>query len=369
MSTAERRLHMLVPEDGGGFEVMPPRLEVQDSPILSFTVLNHRYIICTCMSGRLVVYDSITGALVADRRDHSKYVVQVAQHALQDDTGVAYLATAGWDGKMNIYRASLAPGFQLGEPIARITFPTSPEALHFVLHPDDEDDDRIFLVVTRRDSSFLYYYEIPTSTSSSDIAELPLAGRQNLAPHSNAWVAFTPSAIVPHPKDATLLAVATSAVPHMKLLIVRLLFPSASQETRPASTTIPPTLPDPTASNTEGNLTAAQQARAALALQDREAAAISIHATTMAPQTQYSTPGLAWRPDGSGVWVNSDDGVIRGIETSTGKVVASLDGGHEAGSKVRCLWAGYVGAEGDGGRREVLVSGGFDQRLVAWGVA
>ena len=79
----------------------------------------------------------------------------------------------------------------------------------------------------------------------------------------------------------------------------------------------------------------------------------------MAPQTPYSTPAVAWRPDGSGVWVNGDDGAVRGIEASTGKVACTLRG-HEDGSKVRCLWAGRV----DG--VEWMVSGGFDQRLIVW---
>ena len=63
------------------------------------------------------------------------------------------------------------------------------------------------------------------------------------------------------------------------------------------------------------------------------------------------------------MWVNGDDGAIRGVEASTGKVVITLKGGHEEGSKVRCLWAGSVDGE------EWLVSGGFDQRLVVWTAA
>jgi len=85
----------------------------------------------------------------------------------------------------------------------------------------------------------------------------------------------------------------------------------------------------------------------------------------MAPQTPYCTPALAWRPDGSGVWVNSDDGVIRGIEARTGKIIASLQE-HETGNKVRCLWAGWVDVGDPVSREEWLVSGGFDQRLIVW---
>ena len=114
-----------------------------------------------------------------------------------------------------------------------------------------------------------------------------------------------------------MLAVATSHLPHLKVIVVRLLFPDTSGR------------PDQ-----EAPQTAAAVARADLALQDKEDAAISLQVSTMAPQTPYSTPQIAWRPDGSGVWVNGDDGVVRGVEIKTGKVVALLRA-HEAGSKVR----------------------------------
>lgn len=91
-----------------------------------------------------------------------------------------------------------------------------------------------------------------------------------------------------------------------------------------------------------------------------------LHVNTLAPQTAWSTPMVAWRPDGSGVWVNGDDGVVRGVDALTGKVRVGLRGGHEEGSKVRSLWAGWVG-EGEG-REEWVVSGGFDKRLVVWKV-
>jgi hypothetical protein len=97
----------------------------------------------------------------------------------------------------------------------------------------------------------------------------------------------------------------------------------------------------------------------------------------MAPQTPYSTPQIVWRPDGSGVWVNGDDGVVRGVEVVTGKVVAQLKG-HDVGAKVRCLWAGMMNVRDDTGEgaeegvaegmkeEEWLVSGGFDKKVIIW---
>jgi len=143
----------------------------------------------------------------------------------------------------------------------------------------------------------------------------------------------------------------------MKLIIVRLLFPFSSSDF--VSNDDVQTQPQ----------TQASQARAALAVQDREDKAIKLHVSTMSPQTPYSTPQVVWRPGGSGVFVNADDGVVRGIDTDTGKVVSLLRA-HEVGSKVRTLYAGFEsGGDGDGKGREILVSGGFDKKVFVWRVA
>jgi WD40 repeat protein len=325
---------------------------LQDSPILSTAIFMGRHLLTSSMSGQLLVSD-LDGRTIDRRRDHSKYVVKVAIH---HDDSEPLIATAGWDCKVNIYKPSVTGRFSLGEATASITLQTKPEAMICFKHPESSQP---VLIISRTDSNHLLYY--------STEPEPRLLGKQNLAPHSNAWVAFTPSALALCPTDPTLIAVGTSTVPHMKLLLVRLLVPPYEQEadaSDPAHTTRLRTslLDDSPATETQ-----ASQARAALALADREAAAIQIHCTTLAPQTAYSTPAVAWRPDGSGIWVNGDDGAVRGIEASSGKVIVTLQGGHEAGSKVRCLWAGEIEGK-DGGMEEVLVSGGFDQRLIVWQV-
>jgi len=114
-------------------------------------------------------------------------------------------------------------------------------------------------------------------------------------------------------------------------------------------------------------------------VQERQHHAVRIHCSTLAPQTSYSTPAISWRPDGTGVWVNGDDGVIRGFEACSGKHVASLVG-HEGGSKVRCLASAIIpsknnldtesettkGEQKKEEKEEWLVSGGFDRRLIIW---
>ena len=304
----------------------------------------------TNMSGQLLLQ---RGTEILDRRrDHTKYAVKVAVHE-DAETGEVWVATAGWDYKVLVYCLRL-PGqgesVSIGEPIAHIAVSSLPESLVFVRHVDNGE---LNLLVSRRDSTYIYYYGI---MSQSEESPCTLIGKQNLAPHSNAWAAFSPSCLALSPHDPTLLAVATSSLPHMKVILVRLLFPTASSlDVDPGKTTA-----------RDEPVTQASQAMAALALQNREDAAILIQANTFAPQTAYSTPQVAWRPDGSGVWVNGDDGVIRGVEARSGKLVARLTGGHVVGSKVRTVWGGWVASPG--GRDEWVVSGGFDKRLVVWKV-
>lgn len=323
---------------------------LHDSPILACAALNEQHLLTASMSGQLLLSD-LQGKVLEKRRDHSKYIVKVVSH--HDAAHGSFIATAGWDSKILIYRIQPDSQLDIGEPRATIPLATKPECMIFLQHPDN---GKPVLLVSRTDSSFLFYYAVDS--------EPRLLGKQNLAPHSNTWVAFTPSSFQLCPTDPSLLAVGTSSVPHMKLLIVRLLFPpwEAPAASTPARS-LRASLLDEEATVTE---TQASQARAALAIADREFAAIQIHCTTMAPQTAYSTPAIAWRPDGSGVWVNGDDGAVRGIEASTGKIISTLLRGHEPGSKVRCLWAGKIDDNAE--EKEILASGGFDQKLIVWTV-
>lgn len=324
------------------------------------------------MSGQLLLLRD--SQLLDRRKDHTKYAVKVVTYEVKDggeDTFKVWIATAGWDAKILIYRMTITPeGFlSIGDPVASIKLATNPESVLFVRGTEESGD--LILLASRRDSTFLYYYEVePPSSSATGVEgnkpyECRLLGKQNLAPHSHAWVTFSPSCLALSPHDPGLLAVATSTLPHMKVMIVRLLFPSKESISDITAALESASLAEPEPR------TQASQARAELALQNREDAAILIQANTLAPQTAYSTPQVVWRPDGSGLWVNGDDGVIRGIEAKTGKVVATLKDGHEVGSKVRSIWAGWVTGNGeeDGQKREEWVlSGGFDKRLIVWKV-
>ncbi|KAF1933984.1 uncharacterized protein M421DRAFT_415035 [Didymella exigua CBS 183.55] len=352
VTTADRRLHLLDPASPS-FELVHSYAGFQDSPILDVLSIGSRYLLIASMSGKLMLYDTVIDQIVDERKDHSKYVVKIACWSYDD---FVMVASAGWDSQVLIYRIHIgrnAP--RLGGPLSTLTLKSIPETVLFIQSPEDGSP---VLLVARRDSTFLYYYQVPQVSDSA----FKLLGKQNLAPHSNAWVAFTPADVRICPTDPSVVAVATSSTPHMKVLILKLL--------------LPPTQPcaiDDTAGSDATEpiaLTQASQARAELLVADREEAAISINVSTMAPQTAYSTPRLTWRPDGTGLYVSSDDGVVRSVEASSGKLIASMEG-HEPGSKLRCLWAGALETHDNEtsdstASREVLISGGFDQRLILW---
>ncbi|KAF3399690.1 hypothetical protein DPV78_007189 [Talaromyces pinophilus] len=314
-----------------------------DSPILSYASVRGQYQLLTTMSGQLLL---VSGNEVIDRRkDHTKYAVKVI--AYEGDEHI-WIVTAGWDMQVLIYRLSpnsSGTELKIGEPVGSIKVPSNPESILLVQHPETQD---LTLILSRRDSTYIYYYNIEPLRSADTQQTCEETGKQNLAPNSNAWVAFSPSCLAQSPRDPGIIAVALSSLPHMKVMIVRLLFPTNSKVEDRDSTTA----------------TQLSQSMASLALQNREDAAIIIQANTFAPQTAYSTPQVVWRPDGSGVWVNGDDGVIRGIESKTGKLVTILKNGHEAGTKVRSIWAGRV--NGESSTEEWVVSGGFDKRLIVW---
>lgn len=207
ITTADRRLHIL---DAATHVLKRSLAGLQDSPILSTAIFRQRFLLTSAMSGQLLASD-LRGHTLDRRRDHSKYVVKVAVH---DDPAQPLIATAGWDCKINLYRPVInTSGITFGEPFATITLQTKPESMLFTVHPEAKQP---LLLVSRTDSSFLYYYTVDN--------EPRLLGQQNLAPHSNAWVAFTPSAVAVCPTDPGVVAVGTGSVPHMVSLL-DILFP------------------------------------------------------------------------------------------------------------------------------------------------
>jgi hypothetical protein len=100
VTTADRKLHLLNPSSST-FELIHSYTSFQDSPILDVIAIGCQYL----------------------RRDHTKYVVKVVSHS---DGNTTWVASAGWDAKIVLYRIDCASDtVQLGEPMAVLALPST----------------------------------------------------------------------------------------------------------------------------------------------------------------------------------------------------------------------------------------------------
>lgn len=293
VTTADRALRLY--SATGSHALQRSYTTLSDSPILSVAVYAGKYLFLTCMSGRVITASASTGDIISSVTHHTKYATRVLLSA-------PYVVTSSYDKSILLY--SLSGDLPvLGDPIGKLTPASPPEALAIVALPSTGEKA---LVYSRRDSTLLHYHLLQPS--------MPPHSTRNLAPDSNSWVHFHAMSLAVHPCNPALLAVATSAVPHMKFMLVRV-----------------------------------------------DADEVLKEVFTAAPQSAYSTAVVVWRSDAAGVWVNADDGVVRGIDVKYGKVRARLTATARM-EKVRTLWAGVVAGE------EVVVTGAFDKGLKIWRV-
>ncbi|KAF8419418.1 WD40-repeat-containing domain protein [Tirmania nivea] len=282
------------------------------APILAVCVLRGKYLLTGSMQGTVALHHAYDGKEIWRVKDHNKFVVkvEVSEEVDEEDARGWWFATAGYDKRVHVYRIHILRESEQHEEckiehVGSIEYDTIPEALCFIPSPQAEPP---ILIVSRRDSTKLYYYSL--------LPKPTVIKKHELVPKTSSHIIFSPMSFALSSGPQPLLAIATDSIPVMKYLLV-----------------------------------------------EPHTGRVLVECFTGAPQTAYSTAAVVWRPSGKGgVWVNADDGVIRGVEAGSGKVVAELNGGHERGRKVRTLWAGEV--EG----REVLVSGGFDGQLILWEV-
>ncbi|KAI5303995.1 hypothetical protein KEM56_006983 [Ascosphaera pollenicola] len=348
VSTACRQLHVLDPET---FQLVSPlHLKVFDSPVMScVSLLNGEFLAVITLLGKLTILKGATMKSMGAVVHHNKHAMMVASY---EDGNTIWLASAGFDERVHVYRLAYDRLTQqltrlADAPRKEIPLPTRPEC---ILITRDQATGNIVLVLSRGGSNNLEYYRLRTSpTGKTDICRL---GLQNPVPQSSVWILFSLSQFRLCPVDPGLLAIATSSTPNLKIIVVRMRIPPSPEGAGPSRVT----------------LTTSNLARLTVQAPKSDDPLMPLQCTVPAPQTRYSKPQIAWRPDGCGVWVTGGDGVIRGVDVRNGKIVATLgekEKGHQSGRKIRCIWAGMV-KKGPGVAEEWLVSDGFDKRLFMW---
>ncbi|KAK6544270.1 hypothetical protein TWF694_000972 [Orbilia ellipsospora] len=320
-------------------------------PILCVLPIAQRWLITASMSRDIAISD-IKGDVLHRWEGHGKYIVKLAISeplTLESSEAeeVRYIAAASYDKSLSVHKlriplarssTSEEEGEERGESkppslelLQMLKFPDTVEDVIFSKDfSDSQNSTKTLLVATIRDSAYLHIYSsintAPASSSSSSSSStnqpFTFLSKTPLNATSTTWLTYTPTSLSPHPQHPHLLALITSSLPAPKLILYNLQTFTVEKEF-----------------------------------------AVPINLSA------YSTGIVTWRGDAnaSGVWVNGDDGLVKGVEVKSGKVMVELKG-HE-GRKVRCLVAGIVAGNGDGGEEEeVMVSGGFDGGLKVWRV-
>ncbi|KAF3087119.1 hypothetical protein TWF569_001588 [Orbilia oligospora] len=314
-------------------------------PILCVAVVSQKWLVTASMVGAITISD-LKGNIVDKWTGHTKYIVNIAvSEPIELQTGedgeeeIRYLAAASYDKYLSVHKLHLpkainstsetdTPSPRL-EFLQTIKFDQTVEDVIFTKdyradNPTQEPSSTPLLITTVRDSPYLHVWSTPSnnssttsSSSTTPSAQFTFTSKNPLNATSTSWLTYTPTSLTPHPHHPHLLAMITSSIPSPKVIIYNL-----STYTVDKEFTVPVEL------------------------------------------SAYSTGIVAWRGDtsASGLWINGDDGVIKGVEIKSGKVKAELKGHN--GRKVRCLAAAAVSEEDE--EEELMISGGFDGGLNVW---
>lgn len=229
------------------------------------------------MDGRFVATDLITKRELGTAKAHSRFI-----NAMAWDRASRILVSAGFDGLIKVYHVGIA-----GEGDDRTVEFTLLGSQKFLQIPTAVElvwmESKLILLACTQDSTVMRFLSIPPATASDPIpTSLEQIGKLNLVDAEFSLITFTPMHISISP-DRKRYAVATSHSPHLRIII-----------------------------GTFG--------------QD----GIDLNLLAHAPQDKFSIPHIAWSLDGKGIWCTGDDGVIRGIEVETGRLVAELKNGHDS---------------------------------------
>lgn len=286
------------------------------------------------MDGQFIVTQMGTCKMLGRVKAHNRFI-----NAMSYDSKSQMLVSAGYDGLIKVYKLKQERDNGITskvefKPVAQHKFVQIPSVVKITTLKDG----RTVVLAGIQDSTLLHYLLIPSEVGSNGVAQsLETLAKLNLldAEFASSFVVFSPMAIDLYTDEKTGIqrfAIATSHSPYMRVIIGQVERADSSKTT----------------TNQDGEET--------LGL-------IEHNLLAHAPQDKFSMPKIKWSHNGNGVWITGDDGLVRGIEIETGKLVVELGKGKHT-DKIRDLDIATIPAlNKDDKPQDILISGGADKRV------
>ncbi|ODQ65500.1 hypothetical protein NADFUDRAFT_50782 [Nadsonia fulvescens var. elongata DSM 6958] len=289
--------------------------------------IGQRYLLTAGMDGGLRLTDlwsleKVTPNSIDNRliKAHTKFVITV--DVLQVNEDIFYIASAGYDNRIQIYEISLSglesqSSDNVFRSIGSLDLSTTPTCLRF--HPASGH-----LLVTKKDSTFVYFIQFNSTLLGllTQLARFDLCEAQ-FASHSFTILDFI--LVQQQSSSMCYLVAVTSHTPYQRVIIAKL--------------------------SAEGLMVTIEQ-----------------NVSSYAPQDKFSSAQItAWPNDGGLgsqknpiVFVTGDDGIARGLSIPEGKLICKLDDGiHKTRIKT-------VNARSNQMGDFVVVTGGVDKTICVW---
>lgn len=401
------------------------------SAVRAIMYLTTGYVLSGGMDGRLVLTDMETGKCAGSVKAHSRLV-----NAMDYSPDFGLVVSGGYDGWVVVYKVNQDTKTRKVEltKVAHYKFMQIPTIVKITKLPHTKQP---VVLVCVQDSTYLNYLSIPNhtkidaaeelatqfsslsmaqpsifGTQANDVPPLSIISRTNLLDSINTstFVTFTPMALdIYHSKegdsDDSKFVVATSHSPYMRVIVGEIGLeepqgnnPALTGNTAHEHTTAINALLNPkneTESKDKALVTNKGEDDGSNTAVGRQASntnpfvekkkpygtMIFHNILAHAPQDQYSMPKVKWSHSGTGVWVSGDDGLVRGIEVETGKVVVELGGADTLEDKetsddsltnkftkkhldkIRDIDVGQIPTGPDGKTQDIVVTGGVDKRV------
>lgn len=299
-------------------EVIRSYKGLHNSVIKLCVPLRHNLILTCGMDGtvKLVEFHDDVFMVKAQCQIHQKLIIDLQIFATETEI---LIFSISWDQKLKMHSLKDTT-FAFISEIQLLSTPTALKVLSY--------DDSPVVLVTRMDSSQISYL-----TATSTLVEI---SRVALNDSEFSQFGFSPMCITSSSHELrpdTRIVVGTSHSPLMRLIV-----------TSPPSALFATDLAEKMESLSINSVNV-------------EYGKIIKNLSTTSPQDKFSHALISYRADGSGIWIFSDDGNVRGIDLSTGFEIES--DGHKGRFKHALTYKVSKGTE-------MLISCGVDKSVMIW---